>query len=47
MERLTKSPRLNYLLGQMGIFTPAQVINYNVKGKIKARNNVLASYIHK
>ena len=28
MERLTKSPRLNYLLGQMGIFTPAQVINH-------------------
>ena len=28
MEKLTKSPRLNYLLGQMGIFTPAQVINH-------------------
>ncbi len=28
MEKLTKSPRLNYLLGQMGIFTPLQVINH-------------------
>ena len=28
MDKLTKSPRLNYLLGQMGIFTPYDVINY-------------------
>ena len=28
MEKLTKSPRLNYLLGQMGIFTPYDVINH-------------------
>lgn len=28
MEKLTKSPRLNYLLGQMGIFTPLQVIDH-------------------
>ena len=26
MDKLTKSPRLNYLLGQMGIFTPYDVI---------------------
>ena len=28
MDKLTKSPRLNYLLGQMGIFTPYQVIEH-------------------
>lgn len=28
MDKLTKSPRLNYLLGQMGIFTPYDVINH-------------------
>ena len=28
MDKLTKSPRLNYLLGQMGIFTPRDVINH-------------------
>lgn len=28
MEKLTKSPRLNYLLGQMGIFTPQQVVDH-------------------
>ena len=28
MEKLTKSPRLNYLLGQMGIFTPYDVVNH-------------------
>ena len=28
MEKLTKSPRLNYLLGEMGIFTPYDVINH-------------------
>jgi ATP-dependent DNA helicase RecG len=28
MEKLTKSPRLNYLLGQMGIFTYYDVINH-------------------
>ena len=28
MDKLTKSPRLNYLLGQMGIFTPCDVINH-------------------
>ena len=28
MNKLTKSPRLNYLLGQMGIFTPYDVINH-------------------
>ena len=28
MEKLTKSKRLNYLLGQMGIFTPMDVVNH-------------------
>ena len=28
MEKLTKSPRLNYLLGEMGIFTHYDVINH-------------------
>ena len=28
MEKLTKSKRLNYLLGQMGIFTPEEVVNH-------------------
>ena len=28
MDKLTKSPRLNYLLGGMGIFTPYDVINH-------------------
>ena len=28
MAKLTKSPRLNYLLGEMGIFTPYDVINH-------------------
>lgn len=28
MDKLTKSPRLNYLLGQMDIFTPYDVINH-------------------
>ena len=28
MEKLTKSPRLNYLLGGMGIFTPYDVVNH-------------------
>ena len=28
MDKLTKSPRLNYLLGEMGIFTPYDVINH-------------------
>ena len=28
MEKLTKSPRLNYLLGGMDIFTPYDVINH-------------------
>ena len=28
MEKLTKSKRLNYLLGQMGIFTPYDVVNH-------------------
>ena len=28
MDKLTKSPRLNYLLGQMGIFTPYDVVNH-------------------
>ena len=28
MDKLTKSPRLNYLLGQMGIFTTYDVINH-------------------
>ena len=28
MEKLTKSPRLNCLLGQMGVFTPYDVINH-------------------
>ncbi|MCR5505776.1 MAG: hypothetical protein K6F07_02145, partial [Bacilli bacterium] len=28
MEKLTKSPRLNYLLGSMDIFTPYQVIEH-------------------
>ena len=28
MEKLTKSKRLNYLLGQMGIFTPFDVVNH-------------------
>ena len=28
MDKLTKSSRLNYLLGQMGIFTPYDVINH-------------------
>ena len=28
MEKLTKSKRLNYLLGQMGIFTPLDVVNH-------------------
>ena len=28
MEKLTKSKRLNYLLGQMGIFTPEDVVNH-------------------
>ena len=28
MEKLTKSPRLNFLLGEMGIFTPYDVINH-------------------
>ncbi len=28
MDKLTKSPRLNYLLGQMGIFTPLDVVNH-------------------
>ena len=28
MDKLTKSPRLNYLLGQMGIFTAYDVINH-------------------
>ena len=28
MDKLTKSPRLNYLLGQMGIFTPRDVVNH-------------------
>ena len=27
-EKLTKSPRLNYLLGEMGIFTHYDVINH-------------------
>ena len=27
-KKLTKSPRLNYLLGEMGIFTPYDVINH-------------------
>ena len=27
-KKLTKSPRLNYLLGQMGIFTPYDVVNH-------------------
>ena len=28
MDKLTKSPRLNYLLGEMGIFTPYDVVNH-------------------
>ena len=28
MDKLTKSPRLNYLLGEMGIFSPYDVINH-------------------
>ena len=28
MEKLTKSKRLNYLLGQMDIFTPFDVVNH-------------------
>ena len=28
MDKLTKSPRLNFLLGEMGIFTPYDVINH-------------------
>ena len=28
MDKLTKSKRLNYLLGQMGIFTPFDVVNH-------------------
>ena len=28
MDKLTKSPRLNYLLGEMGIFTAYDVINH-------------------
>ena len=28
MDKLTKSPRLNFLLGQMGIFTPLDVVNH-------------------